>query len=49
MDDVENRQNTRIAYNPSDAPPLIQSKNQTLVLFLSGAARDVKVMPSHSI
>ena len=50
MDEVRNRQNTRVvAYNPSDVPPLIHSKNQTLVIFFSVVARDGKVMPSHSI
>ena len=49
-DDVANRQNTRvIAFNPSDVPPVMQSKHQPSVMFFAAVACGGKVVPSHFI
>ena len=50
LNNVANRQSTRvIAFNPSDVPFVMQSKNLASVMALAAVARDVNVMPPHFI
>ena len=50
VDEVANRQNTRvIAFDPSEVPPVKQSKNPYSVMVFAAVASDGKVMPPHFI
>ena len=50
VDEVANRQNTRvIAFDPSEVPPVIQSKNPASVMVSVAVKSDGKVMPPHFI
>lgn len=50
VDEVANRQNTRvIASDPSEVPPVMQSKNPASVMVFAAVASDGKVMPPHFI
>ena len=50
VDEVANKQNTRIiAFDPSEVPPVMQSKNPASVMVFPAVASDGKVMPPHFI
>ncbi|KAF2352619.1 hypothetical protein FHG87_016621 [Trinorchestia longiramus] len=50
VDEVANRRNTRVvAYDPSEVPPVMQSKNPASVMVFAAVASDGKVMPPHFI
>ena len=50
VDEVANRQNTRVvAFDPSEVPPVIKSKNLASVMVFGVVASDGKVMPPHFI
>ena len=50
VDEVANRQNTRvIASDPSEGPPVMQSKNPASVMIFAAVASDGKVIPPHFI
>ena len=50
VDEVANRQNTLvIAFDPSEVPPVMQSKNPTSVMVFAAVVSDGKVMPPHFI
>ena len=50
VDEVANKQNTRIiAFEPSEVPPVMQSKNPASVMVFAVVASDGKVMPPHFI
>ena len=50
VDEVANKQNTRIiAFDPSEVPPVMQSKNPASVMVFAAVASDGKVMPPHFI
>ena len=50
VDEVGNRRNTRvIACNPSEVPPLMNSKNPASVMVFAAVASDGTVMPPHFI
>ena len=50
VDEIANRQNTRvIACDPSEVPPVMQSKNPASVMIFADVASDGKVMPPHFI
>ena len=50
VDEVANKRNTRIiAFDPSEVPPVMQSKNPAFVLVFAAVASDGKVMPPHFI
>ena len=50
VDEVANCQNTRaIAYDPSEVPPVMQSRNPASVMAFAAVASDGKVMLSHFI
>ena len=49
VDEVANKQNILIiAFNPSEVPPVMQSKNPASVMVFAAVASDGKVMPPHS-
>ena len=49
-DEMTNRRNSKIiAYNPSDVPPVVQSKHPASVVVFVAVASDGKVMPVHFI
>ena len=50
VDEVPNRQNTRVvACDPSEVPPVMQSKNPASVMVFAAVASDGKVMPPHFV
>ena len=50
VDEVANKQNTWIiAFDPSEVPPVMQSKNPASVKVFAAVASDGKVMPPHFI
>ena len=50
VDEMTNRRKSRIiAYNPSDVPPVVQSKHPAFVMVFGAVASDGKVMPAHFI
>lgn len=50
VDEVANKQNTRIlAFDPSEVPPVMQSKNPASVMVFAAVASDGNVMPPHFI
>ena len=50
VDEVPNKQNTRIiAFDPSEVPPVMQSKNPASVMVFAAVASDGNVMPPHFI
>ena len=49
VDEIANKQKTRIiAFNPSEVPPVMQSKNPASVMVFAAVASDGKVMPPPS-
>ena len=50
VDEVANKQNTRIiAVDPSEVPPVMQSKSPASVMVFAAVASDGKVTPPHFI
>ena len=50
VDEVARRQNTRVAaFDPSEDPSVMQSKNPTSVMVFAAFASDGKVMPPHFV
>jgi transposase len=50
VDEVTNRQNSRvIAYDPSEVPPVLQSKNPASAMVFGAVASDGRLMPPHFI
>ena len=50
VDEAGNKQNTRIiAFDPSEVPPVMQSKNPASVMVFAAVASDGNVMPPHFI